>query len=344
MQVINRSDMSTIDLERLIVKKTYFVPLKISQLKDAIIKELNAYEIHYLKIKPWYVSEKHGNYFSFERSYKYLYVDWKTTHNPKEEEITRFSEQYAKKGSELEFDILENIVSSVPVDVYVRVERSVEQGCEVEVECRPILYHKFRRLPEVQVQEFKIQDAVLTCSRFLRDMFVGGLNATTISEEKTDLPKKVTELLTNDTILRQITVKLNKLLEDATTEILVFGWIGTTLLNKLKELRIKGIEIKVITGNVKTIRQDPMRKEKQTAIKELIAIIGKNKISINPNFHGRAIIVDNKALIGSMDLDSYSLMGTRIEFATYTEDPEIVRSIRNYFNRAFKPWKKEEKQ
>lgn len=338
---LNRFNMPNIDLERLIVRHTYFVPLKTNQLKDAIFDELDVSDPDYHKIKPWYVREEHGNCFAFERSFRWLYVDRKTSHRPKKEEITNFSKEYSRKGTELEFEILGYIIDNLPLTIYVRVERILEKGCEIEVECLPALYQKLNRLDVVEVKEFKIQDAVLTCSRFLRDIFVGGLNATAISEVKTKLPKKVTEFLTNDIASQPITEKITELLENATTEILVFGWIGTILLKKLRELKQKGIEIKVITGLIKGIRQDVMKKEKQRAMKELISIIGKDNISIKPEFHGRAVIVDNKALIGSMDLDSYSLTGTRIEFATYTEDPEIVRSLRNYFNRIFTPWKEE---
>jgi hypothetical protein len=42
-----------------------------------------------------------------------------------------------------------------------------------------------------------------------------------------------------------------------------------------------------------------------------------------------------------MDLDSYSLTGTRNEFAIYTEKVESVRNIRNYFNNIFTPLKKQ---
>jgi hypothetical protein len=61
---------------------------------------------------------------------------------------------------------------------------------------------------------------------------------------------------------------------------------------------------------------------------------------ISRDFHGRAIVIDNKAFIRSMDLDSYSLTGPRIEFAIFTENPKIVRSIRKYFNASFSPAKK----
>ena len=56
------------------------------------------------------------------------------------------------------------------------------------------------------------------------------------------------------------------------------------------------------------------------------------------SIEGRARIVDNKAIIGSIDLDSYSLTGPRIEFAVYTEDVEIVRKLRSYFKQKFNYW------
>lgn len=176
----------------------------------------------------------------------------------------------------------------------------------------------------------------------MQKIFEGGLSATLVTEKKKEPVRPKVESLINDTSTRQITEKIDAMFTGATGEILIIGWVGTILLNKLRELKEKGVKIKVITGNVKTIRQDPMRKEKERAIKELISIIGKKNISKKPEFHGRTIVVDNKALVGSMDLDSYSLTGTRIEIATYTEDPEIVRNLRDYFNRIFSPLKKTE--
>ena len=82
-----------------------------------------------------------------------------------------------------------------------------------------------------------------------------------------------------------------------------------------------------------------MQQEKEKAYQELISIIGPNNICTRRDFHGRAIIIDNKAFIGSMDLDSYSLTGPRNEIAIFTENPTIVRGIRNYFNENFIPMK-----
>ena len=58
---------------------------------------------------------------------------------------------------------------------------------------------------------------------------------------------------------------------------------------------------------------------------------------MSPECHLRVLLVDNKALVGSMDFNAISLTGTHREFAIYTEIPEIVRSIRNYFDQIFTP-------
>jgi hypothetical protein len=187
-----------------------------------------------------------------------------------------------------------------------------------------------------------IQDAVISCERFLKTIFVGGLGATSLSEKKIAIPKRQVEFLINDATHRQIHEKLEDMLDNAVTEILIFGYMGTIFVNKLQHLKQNGVRIKLITGSIKAIRQDVMRKEKETAMAELIKLIGNYNICSNPNFHGRALIVDNKALIGSMDLDSYSMTGARIEFATYTEDPEMVRALRMYFEQIFTPSKEEQ--
>ena len=335
--------MSTIDLERLVVRQTYFIPLKENQLRDMIFAELNKQHFSYLDILPWIVTSEHKNCFSFERSMRWLYIDFRVSVGRDRNEIKRLAKEYSKISLKKQLEDLQTFVDNLPFAIHVRIVRSEDEGCQVEVECLPSLYMKLNRSVIDHANEFSIQDAALTCRRCMNDVFVSGLDATPISEQKIELPKKITEFLINNVASRGITDKLNRLLENATTEILVFGWIGTFYLKKLEELKTKGINIKVITGEVKTIRRDPMRKEKERAIKNLIKIIGKENISIKPEFHGRAIVVDNKALIGSMDLDSYSLTGVRIEFATYTEDSETVRSLRNYFNRIFTPWKEEEK-
>lgn len=340
--------MSQINLERLRIRQSFFVPIRREKLKTSIYAELikDYGKQHPLSaIRQWTI-EEHGNVITFTINYGYIYVLLSSPPvKDTPEEVKKRIEEYENKPAGVRISEARKLRRfCLPDKIYVTIIRSEERGCEIEVECLPNLYGVISQLGETEVHEHEMQDAHITCERFLRTIFIGGLSGTVLAEKKITLPRQTkAQLLINDISTRRITEKINEMLDSATGEVLIFGWIGTFLLKKLRELKEKGLVIKVITGNVKTIRQDPMKKEKERAMKELISIIGKDRISVKLEFHGRAVVVDNKALIGSMDLDSYSLTGTRIEFATYTEDPEIVRSLRNYFNRLFTPWK-EKKQ
>lgn len=339
--------MPIIDLERLIVRQRYFVPIEKSKLRDSILKELQAHDPKIPMVNSWFLTEEHEHCFTCETYYMYHFVHRETLGKKGGElakSVKQKIEEYKQGLPQIFYDELALKVGDYPDSVHVYVINAEKEGCACEVECFPMLYRQLRQLPHrmKEVTDFDLQNAYLVSKTVLKDVFEGGLSATLIAEEKKKIPKETVTFLTNDVSIRQITEKINALLDEATGEILIIGWIGTILLKKLKELREKGVELKVITGSVKTIRQDPMRKEKGRAMKELVSTIGKENISIKPEFHGRIIVVDNKALVGSMDLDSYSLTGTRIEFAIYTEDPEIVRTLRNYFKRIFSPLKKTE--
>ena len=335
--------MSTIDLDRLIVRQTYFIPIKFPVVFDEISRELKDSYPPIGEISPWLLVRRHkySLYFVYSMEYSYVYRNLlgKRAVNKKTEEET--IREYQRMLPQVCEDTLLSLRHNFPYRLIVSAIKVEENGCICEIECSPVLHEKLSvgMIKPEEVNDFMIQDAIITCTRFVKNTFQRGLSATLIAEGKKEVFKPSMEFLTNDVSTRQITQKIETMFTGATGEILIIGWVGTLLLKKLKELKEKGIEVRVITGSVKTIRQDPMRKEKERAMKQLISIIGKEKISKKPEFHGRAIVVDNKALVGSMDLDSYSLTGTRIEFATYTEDPEIVRNLRNYFNRIFSPWK-----
>jgi len=336
--------MSTIDLDRLIVRRTYFIPLKSSRLRKAIEDELNSSRNPILGILPWGTAIIHGLDFHFVYDMEYGFLESKTwgmdrTAEECQKLLREGLKEYKKKGVKAFHKQLRVLREELPRHVYVRVIQVEKNGCQCKVECLPALYDKLTCFVGFETNDFEIQNACLESRRFLETIFESGLSATLVSEEVKEISKPISKLLINSISSDQISRKIETMLNNATGEILIFAWIGTIHLKKLRELKEKGVKIRVITGKVKLIRQDPMRKEKELAMKELIQIIGKDHILIKPEFHGRSIIVDNKALIGSMDLDSYSLTGTRIEFATYTEDVETVRKLRNYFNQIFTPLK-----
>jgi len=335
--------MATIDLEKLRAIQSYFVPIKKQKLRESILKELNGFWPFVLDMAPW-AWEEHGNSMTFFQHNEFMYL------------LGRLKRDYAdiKKDAQklhAEFVKLDPIKSieqaykytriNTPSDIYVNIRRCEENGCEIEVECTPILYRWISQLAKRDVDDCQIQDAYINCKRFLETIFVGGLNGAPLSEKKVTFGKISSELLINDISRHDITEKLEEMLDNATTEVLICGWIGTIFMTKIRKLHEKKVKIRVITGFTKAIRQDEMRKEKERAMRELISIIGKNNISCKPEFHGRAVIVDNRALIGSMDLDSYSMTGARIEFASYIENPEVIRTLRSYFEQIFVPWKED---
>ena len=338
--------MSTIDLERLIVRQTYFIPIQSHQLLKAVLKELEATEPDIEGLFPWGLAEEHRLSFHFIYDLKYVFLyDIMWGMDPETEKYKKLvkekSKEFDELGTEAWKDQLEFTHSNLPIHIYVSIIKMEKNGCLCKVECVPVLYEKLRYFKDKESSSFQIQDAYLTCKRFLETIFESGLTASLVVEEKKELLKPSTQLLINDQTSRQIFNKIEKMLGQATGEVLLCGWIGTLLLPKLKEINKKGVNIRVITHKKDELKGKPGHRDVQTAFKELIPMIGKDNISIKPECHCRVIVVDNKALIGSMDLNAISLTGSHRELAIYTEDPEIVRNLRKYLNGIFSPLSKE---
>ena len=339
--------MTSIELERLIVRQRYFVPIVESRLKDSILKELQADEPKKIPtVKRWYIGEEHKHSFTCEFSYRYYHV-YVETLGKKGAELRRLVKEKLKKYKEglpeIFYKGLNKKVGDSPDSIHVHIVKADKEGCICEVECFPILYRQLRQLPSKrkEVTEFKLQIAYLTSRRFLKTIFESGLSATLVSEEKKELPKPTIQLLINDQASRQILGKVDEMLEQTTGEVLLCGWIGTLLLPKLREIKEKGVNIRVVTHKAKELKGKPGHQDVQRAFRELVSMLGKDNISIRPECHCRVVVVDNKALIGSMDINAISLTGSHRELAIYTEDPEIVRNLRKYFNEIFSPLSKE---
>ena len=335
--------MSKIDLDRLIVRQTYFVPVGSSQLSKVILDELNTppYPVIY-GLYRWGLLEKHGLNFHFQYSVKWgflLDATWgmdRTTEKGKKI-VKQKSEEFEKMGVDAFFRKLRKIRPDIPYHLYVSVINEEENGCVCKVECMPTLYEKLRYIKNFETNDFEIQNAFLESRRFLEIIFESGLSATLVTEEKKIPSQVTTQFLINDQAFRQILNEIETMLDEATGEVLVCGWVGTLLLPKLRELKEKGINIRIITHKSAELKGKPGRRDVEKAHVELISLLGKEHISVSPECHFRVLVVDNKALVGSMDLNAISLTGTHREFAIYTEIPEIVRSIRKYFNQTFTP-------
>lgn len=323
----------SVDLRKLIATKSYIVALKASEICDKVLAELSTSGF-------WQLESKRPKSATFTLNYKECYARSSVAYDGKP--LTEAN--FALKRAEYDSNELKGVnftqqqfLSEVPAQLaYIILEESVV-GCIVKTICKPILYYKI--IKQFKYEESDLQNVRIENEAFLDDIFIGGLGAKEI-HEKAEVNRW--ELLINDVNNRQITERIYEMLRDATTCVLLMGWVGTDCLPKLKELKNVGVTIRSITHKPSELKS-PVPADIQKGYADLIGIIGLKNVSVNPMLHGRACIVDNKALIGSMDFNSHSLSGEHIEFAIYTEDADIVRSLRSYFESMFKPLKEAEK-
>lgn len=329
--------MSTVDLNKLIARKKLFIPVKSSALNGHILKQLKLVD------ETWFSSVKRPRSGTFT-------IDWGTSWAAlsvadeglplTKENIKKRKAEYSKKIFEHRNELLRRMVDSEPCKVHYVVTEEMLDRCVCEVTCFPVLYLKTGVYSgfDIKCNDADIQVARQRCEEFLVEIFVGGLGGKEIVE-RTEVSRW--ELLINDVNCRHITDRIYQMLEQATGEVLVMGWVGTDCLPKLKELKSQGVTIQAVTHKPKEMKS-PVPKDIQQGYTNLIKILGKTNVSTNRELHGRAIIVDNKALIGSMDLNSPSLSGEHREFAVYTEDVNTVRKMRTYFKKMFVPLKQDE--
>ena len=330
----------TWDLNRIIARKRYRVNLPPEEMFDKIEEFLCPSPL-LPDCKEWYIDIEGDRYRRFVLNPAYSFIASHSKLNSTFEERRKLLKNFLKNAEKIADEFLENLRSNIPYQLDIMVLKVNEFGCICQAECRPVLYMKLSKgmISMSDVTEFQIQDASIESSNFLDQVFIGGLGAEPVQEAPKITHKS--EFLVNNANTREITERIESLLDEATGEVLICGWIGTYFIPKLIELKNKGVTIRFITHKPQEARNQPWRGEIEEAFKKLCSHIGLENICIDPTMHGRMIIVDNKALIGSMDLNAYSLTGPHTEFAIYTDDPEIVRKLRNLFYTKFKPLKEE---
>lgn len=328
--------MSSVDLSKLIAHKKFFVPEYPVSIHKEILKQLKRSEVE------WKTDVKRSGSGTFRIDLKEMWVSYALLERglPDNKKSARLlQEEYEERGSDqekLNLDALKWRFENSPFEVHYVIRREEGDGCTCEATCIPTGYFRILRSGHIESDrgELVIQDARLRCEEFLVDVFVGGLGAREIVKEAIG---SKWELLTNDVNCQLITERIYEMLDQATGEVLLTGWMGTLLIKKLKQLRGKGIEIRIITHAAREAKGQPWAQEIHRAYRELKKVLGDENIVTRPELHGRTVIVDNKAIIGSMDLNAYSLTGPHIEFAVYTEDVDTVRRMRSYFKKMFTP-------
>ena len=330
----SRTDMSTIDLNKLIAQKKFFVPAKSSDLYKLILEQLE------FEALSWSTETERPRSGTFSRDMRIKWAIMTITDKGlslSADVMEQYKLEYDKDIFNHRREVLGRSVDSTPHQFHYVVTKETADGCTCEVTCFPALYFKIG-IYNIACDEANFQLAKQRCEEFLVDIFVGGLGGKEIAERR---EVSQWELLINDVDCRHATDRIYQMLEQATGEVLLMGWVGTDCLPKLKELKNKGVTIQAVTHKPSEMKS-PVPKDIGEGYTNLVKILGKTNVSTNRELHGRAIIVDNKALIGSMDMNAHSLSGEHREFAIYTEDVDTVRKIRAYFKKIFVPLKQDQ--
>ncbi len=325
-----------INLEDIIAVKRYHVPYPPDGLFEALDESINDYEI-VSNCTEWKCISQGANSAQYVINYEYAYIFRNAQLNTTEDVIESLSEEFRKDSHNKSEEALLSLANSSPDEMRVLILNTNELESECRVICHPILYTKLRKsyLNENDIRDIDMKISKYNCSLYLDELFIGKLNGTIIEE----ILKKRFEykLLINDSNRREITDEIDKLLDSATTEISICGWMGTHYLPKLTQLKNQGVRIRFVTRRPSEARGQSWKSEIEEARKNIISNFGLETLSDAHNVHGRTLIVDNKALIGSLDMNSASLTGAHTEFAILTDDPEMVRRMRGVFNSKFQP-------
>jgi len=321
--------MST-ELSELVVKKNYSIPMNVSNLCEAVLGVLST-------DAPWINVSKLPRSAHFRINCREKFARFTLANEGKALDKVNLTAKYQEYDKNPILGITKTLkmhIDNVPVEISYIVTEQKGDECSVETTCKPVLYAKIVR--GISHDPINVQDIRISNEEFLDQVFIGGLGGKEIHRAEKPCPW---QLLVNDSQTREIAERVYHMLEEATTCVLIMGcWFGTDCIPLIKSLVDSHVQVMAISHNPSE-RKGPVPVEIQKGFAELVKLIGPSNVSTNPSFHGRVLIVDNMALVGSMDLNAFSLSGEHIEFAVHTNDSKTVRTLTDYFRRVFVPLK-----
>jgi len=333
-----------LDLSNSIVKKKYLV----NGSKEDIFAKIDSFFLQTSYRSSDFIIFDQGEYlrdylFSLENTFIHMNIDHSIYGDERKNEIDKLSKRFFKNLGNNSDDALKSLRGCEPFRIRVILEDTNLESVKIlNVIYHSILYSQLSKqmIKESDVTEFMLQEAYEEGSQYLDKIFIGLLQGKEYL--KRNILETNTLLITNDSYSRDITKKIKYLFSFAKNEVLIVGWIGTELLNELKLLKDREVNVKIITHKPNEAKDQPWKAEIEKAYKEIVNLFTIKNICIIPSFHTRFLVVDDSAIIGSMDLNSSSLNGTHTEIAIFTEDPDIVDKLKTEFSRNFIPLKNED--
>ncbi len=322
-------------------ERKYHIDFSVSELFKRVNKILNPTN-RYNGTFRWQLLDKGDNYRLYTLNPKWHFlinsmVDLNDITKIKSDQ-KKYDDFSMQKLTTYLHDFLASLRYNVPFCLRLMIINSTGSDAVIIAECFSVMYEMIDRniAKPKDFQDFEKVTCKYECEKFLDRIFLSERNGKIIIEKNN---QKFEDKLFVNNGCREITPLIDSLLTNATGEILICGWIGTQFIPQMIKLINDGIKIRLITHQPSEAKNQPWRSEIQKAFQQLCDNLGKENICVDPTMHGRILIVDNKAIVGSMDLTSASLIGPHTEFAIYTERPEIVKRLRRIFNFTFKPMK-----
>lgn len=174
--------------------------MSISEAKTKLFNEMSKNFTERAGLRRWVIIKKTGDYVEYMYDYRHHAISSyfiqkgldKERKTVQDREAKKFLKELMSKYPKSLFKLVRKIRPNHPDQLHITF-KGIEGGCQCKVECLPNLYRRLSQLHEKEIPtEFEIQDAFLTCRRFVENLFESGLSATLILEEKKELLKPTT--------------------------------------------------------------------------------------------------------------------------------------------------------
>jgi hypothetical protein len=200
----------------------------------------------------------------------------------------------------------------------------------VDVICTPYMYRKMAQNVQFLFPKTSIDDAKTLCTQFIKDtMHILGADTIVEPKAKAEIcPVENFEFLYNTPTESAINKKAHELIQIASKQILLAGWVDREFIGELENAKGRGLDVRLITksteGSNKLVREDFNR----------LKVLGKQNIKLNKRFHDRFLVCDNNCIIGSMYYTDASK--TRYESVVLTDNIAVIEKLKEHFERIWK--------
>jgi DNA-binding transcriptional regulator GbsR (MarR family) len=159
----------------------------------------------------------------------------------------------------------------------------------------------------------------------------------TIEDESFLRPKFLESSPAQRTFGRQVEGILSNILESGSkkVEICIMGYFDHDSLDKLKEVLARKGKVKIVCPDLTTSKQDQGNLDALKRIEDNGA-----EVRIHPMLHARIFYLSRDgqpwgAIVGSGDIKSDCLGGRRFDASIWSNYPDIIKSVVDFFNRVW---------